>query len=158
MAVDMDINAEIIALIGVVLTLITALFGGFKYFNAEIAGVRREADHIARTFAANEGKARHDMNNQVTILIARLDLELNKMRDQHNALSLEVVRKTDLAAFEARIMQGIIATEQRQISALDKIETLRQGQFSHLEGKLERLVESLRTTGQNVRERENARA
>ena len=84
-----------LALAGLVATLLGGAFTAFRYFTAQIEGVRREADGALEKQAESESRSRHALANQMQTTFAAVSAKLERMEG-------DVVRRQELAQVDAR--------------------------------------------------------
>lgn len=118
----MTLDTNTIAVLGLFLTILTAVVVSFKYFTAENAAIRERIDLKIEALADNQSKARHAYANNVTGVIQELRLDMNRSNEKIAALALDTVRKSDFGALEARITAIITASETRTTAAVGKLE------------------------------------
>lgn len=140
------LDSATIAFFSLLLGVIIALFTAFKYFTNEISTVRKEAELNVKSAADSEGKQRHAVANALQIALNEMRLDLNRTNEKYQALALEVVRKTDMTAFENRITAVLGQQETRFTLAIEKLDSSRAQSISHLETKIDRVIE-LRRSG-----------
>jgi hypothetical protein len=93
-----------------------------------------EADMAARDAAYS--KARHDTITQIDRTLMELRANLRDTDARHALLDREAIRKSDLAAFESRIMAALGALEARFTSALATNEMRRSNEIEKLDSRL----------------------
>jgi len=128
-------------LVSVMLALIGGILGTFKYFSAEIARLRAEADLKDQAIVESQSKARHALANASQIAMSKIESEQAKLGDRITSLALDTVRKSEMTAIETRYMAALQGIETRLGAALDKSEANRAVQLGHLEAKVDKLAQ-----------------
>lgn len=143
----LEVSNAVIALIGLILALIVALGTAFAYVTARINTVgedaatqrnrQREVIEANLTtlrevmqakidgLAERESKQRHDLRNELQMLLGKQDTEITTAQRNVDAMLRDALRRADLENTRVEIMQAITALRQETQQNLQRAEEAR---------------------------------
>lgn len=111
---------SVTSLVSVTLALLVAMFGAFRYVAAmaeslrkEIAAAEKTATLVAEKAGEAEARQRHQANNNMQTIIAKLESDLRQVQR-------EGVRHEQMAALETRI-QGALTKIETKVDKLTEV-------------------------------------
>lgn len=115
-----------------------ALWALFRLVTTSAEGVRKEAEANVEKTAAVEGKARHDLANNIQIQLAKFENELERLKR-------ETVRREDMAAIENRLTAAFTKIETKVDTISERLQALPslEGRITGVDSRLDAVIRRL---------------